>query len=83
LFKADSENAKSVAALGAFGVPFQDIRPEALTDRNSFVRERKPTALDIHPSIRGLEFTAAWKRRVESVVDEITGTEANFVSADY
>jgi len=81
---ADPENASATyAALAAFGVPLQSIRPEDFTDRNSFFRfGREPKGFDILPSIPGVDFDAAWERRVETVVDTATGLRANFISAD-
>jgi hypothetical protein len=82
--KADIENAKATyAALDAFGVPLQGIRPEDFTDRNSFFRfGREPKGFDILPAIPGVDFDAAWERRVETVIDTATGLKANFISAD-
>ena len=82
--KADPENAKATyAALAAFGVPLQGIRPEDFTDRNNFFRfGREPKGFDILPAIPGVDFDAAWERRVEIVVDTGTGQKANFISAD-
>lgn len=64
--KADSENAKAAhAALTAFGVPLAGIGPEDFTDRNSFFRfGREPKAFDFLPSISGVDFDAAWARRI-------------------
>ena len=69
--KADPENASALyAALAAFGAPLEGIRPEDFTDRNSFFRfGREPKGFDILPSIPGVDFDAAWERRVETVVD--------------
>ena len=82
--KADPENAKATyAALAEFGAPLQGIRPEDFTDRNSFFRfGRDPKGFDILPAIPGIDFDAAWERRVETVIDVATGLKANFISAD-
>jgi hypothetical protein len=82
--KADHENAKATyAALAQFGTPLQGIRPEHFTDPNSFFRfGREPKGFDILPAIPGVDFDAAWERRVETVVDTATGLKANFISAD-
>jgi hypothetical protein len=82
--KADPANAKGVfAALDAFGAPLQGIRPEDFADRGSFFRfGRDPRGFDILPEIPGVEFDAAWERRVEAVVDAATGLTANFISAE-
>ncbi len=76
--KADLENANAIyAALSDFGAPLQDIRPEDFTDRNTFFRfGRDPKGFDILPSIPGVDFDAAWQRRVETVIDTATGLNA-------
>jgi hypothetical protein len=81
--KADSENAKATyAALAAFGAPLQGIRPEDFTDRNSFFRfGRDPKGFDILPAIPGVDFDAAWERRVQTLIDTATGLQAYFISA--
>jgi hypothetical protein len=81
--KADPENAKAAyAALAEFGAPLQGISPEDFTDRNSFFRfGRDPKGFDILPAIPGVDFDAAWERRIESEIDATTGTKANFISA--
>jgi len=43
---------------------------------------REPVAVDILSEIPGVEFDAAWERRVEEVIDQGTGTTANFISRD-
>ncbi len=82
--RADPANAKATyAALAQFGAPLQGIRPDDFTDRNNFFRfGRDPKGFDILPDIPGVDFDAAWERRVEIVVDEKTGLKANFISAD-
>jgi hypothetical protein len=84
LIKADLDNAKATyAALAKFGVPLQGIRPEDFTDRDSFFRfGRDPKGFDLLPSIPGVDFDAAWERRVETVIDASTGLRANFISAE-
>jgi hypothetical protein len=82
--QANAANAKTTyAALAAFGAPLQGIRPDDFTDRNSFFRfGRDPKGFDILPAIPGVDFDAAWERRVEIVIDPATGLKANFISAD-
>jgi len=82
--KADLENAKATyAALAEFGALLQGIRPEDFTDRDSFFRfGREPKGFDILPAIPGVDFDAAWERRVETVIDAATGLKANFISGD-
>ncbi|MBV9083359.1 MAG: nucleotidyl transferase AbiEii/AbiGii toxin family protein [Acidobacteriaceae bacterium] len=82
--KADPENANAIyAALSAFGAPLQDIRPEDFTDGNNFFRfGHEPRSFDILPAIPGVEFDAAWDRRVEIEIDRATEFKANFISAE-
>lgn len=82
--KSDLENGKAVyAALAEFGASLQDIRPEDFTDRNNFFRfGREPKGFDILPAIPGVDFDAAWERRVETVIDATTELKANFISAE-
>jgi hypothetical protein len=83
LIKADPENARATfAALSAFGAALKGLTPDDFTQRGSFFRfGRDPRGFDILPDIPGIEFDAAWERRVESVVDAKTGLTANFMSA--
>ena len=82
--KADAENAKATyAALAQFGAPLQGIRPEDFSDPNIFFRfGRDPRGFDILVSIPGVDFDAAWQRRVETIIDPASGLEANFISAE-
>ena len=82
--KADPENAKATyAALAQFGAPLQGIHPEDFTDPNIFFRfGRDPRGFDILVSIPGVDFDAAWPRRVEAVIDAGSGLKANFISAE-
>jgi len=82
--QADPANAKATyAALAQFGAPLQGIRPEDFTDRNNFFRfGREPRGFDILPSIPGVDFEAAWEKRVETVIDTASGLKANFISAE-
>jgi hypothetical protein len=82
--KADPENARAIyAALAAFGAPLQDYSPEDFTDPHSFFRfGRDPKGFDILMAIPGVDFDAAWERRVEAVIDTANGLKANIISAD-
>ena len=82
--KAAPANAQAThAALAEFGAALQGVRPEDFMDRNSFFRfGRDPRGFDILPDIPGVDFDAAWARRVETVVDPASGLKANFISAD-
>jgi hypothetical protein len=81
--KPDPANADAAyAALAEFGAPLQGIRPADFTDRNNFFRfGREPKSFDILPNVPGVDFDAAWERRIEVVVDTATGQKANFISA--
>ena len=82
--KADPENARATyAALAQFGAPLQGIRPEDFTNPSIFFRfGRDPRGFDILVSIPGVDFDAAWERRVETVIDTASGLKANFISVD-
>jgi hypothetical protein len=82
--KADPANAEATyAALSDFGAPLQGIRPEDFTDRNTFFRfGRDPRGFDILPEVPGVEFDAAWERRVQTTLDPDTGLKAFFISRD-
>src|SRR5271163_3809418 len=64
--QADPTNAQATyAALASFGVPLEGIRPEDFADRGSFFRfGHDPRGVDILPDIPGVDFEAAWERRV-------------------
>ena len=82
--KADLANAAATyAALAGFGAPLQGIRPEEFAERGSFFRfGHDPRGFDILPDIPGVDFDAAWERRVEGLIDEKTGLKAFFISKD-
>jgi hypothetical protein len=82
--KADAANAKATyAALASFGAPLDNIRVEELADPHNFIRfGREPRAVDILPGIDGVDFDAAWERRVEAVIDAKSGLKAFFISKD-
>jgi hypothetical protein len=42
----------------------------------------EPVAVDILSEIPGVDFDAAWERRVEDVIDAVTGLKANFISRE-
>src|SRR6266852_1345490 len=84
LIKADLVNAQAAyAALVEFGAALEGISPEDFTDRNSFFRfGREPHGFDILPNIPGVDFDAAWERRVQATLDPETGLEVNFISSE-
>jgi hypothetical protein len=81
--QADPANARATyAALAAFGAALEGIRPEDFAERGSFFRfGRDPHGFDILPEIPGVDFDAAWERRVEGVIDPEGGLKAFFISA--
>jgi len=82
--KADLANAQATwAALASFGAALEGIRPEDFAERSSFFRfGRDPRGFDILPDLPGIDFDAAWERRVEGVLDASTGLTAFFISKD-
>ena len=84
LVKADPENAKAVfAALAEFGAPLQGLTSADFEEPGPFFRiGREPVGVDILTAIPGVEFDAAWPRRVEDVFDAETNLRANFISRD-
>ena len=82
--KADLANAQATYdALVEFGAPLQGIRPEEFADRGSFFRfGQDPRGFDMLPDLPGIEFDAAWERRVEGVIDAASGFKAFFISRD-
>jgi hypothetical protein len=84
LVKADPENAKAVfAALTEFGAPLQGLTPADFDAPGPFFRiGREPVGVDILTTIPGVDFDAAWLRRVEEVFDVETNLRANFISRE-
>jgi hypothetical protein len=82
--RRDPAHAKAVyTALAAFGAPIADIRVDDLADPLQFVRfGREPLAVDIMPGIDGVDFDAAWERRVEGVIDAESGLMGLFISKE-
>ena len=84
LVKADADNAKAVfAALAKFGAPLEGLTAADFAEPGPFFRMgRAPVGVDILTEIPGIEFDAAWQRRVEDVVDAASGLKAIFISRD-
>ena len=82
--KADPANAKAVySALASFGAPLEEITVGDLADPLQFIRfGREPQAVDILPGIDGVDFDAAWERRIEGVIDAESGLKAFFISRE-
>lgn len=84
LVRAGAENAKAVfAALAQFGAPLQGLTAADFAEPGPFFRMgREPVGIDILTAAVGVDFDAAWERRVEDVIDPATGLKANFISRD-
>jgi hypothetical protein len=82
--RPDAGNAKAAyAALGQFGAQLEDLTAADFAAPGAFFRMgRAPVAVDILSEISGVDFDAAWARRVEGEVDPATGTTANFLSRE-
>ena len=82
--KPDPENAKAVyAALAQFGAPLEGLAFADFAELGPFFHMgHEPVAIDILTEIPGVDFEAAWERRVEDVIDTVTGLKANFISRD-
>ncbi len=79
--KADPANARATyAALAAFGAPLVGIRESDLADPKKFIRfGEPPVAVDLLPSIDGVNFDEAWERRIGDVIDEESGLTVFFI----
>jgi hypothetical protein len=84
LVKADVDNAQAVfAALAQFGAPLQGLTAADFAEPGPFLRlGREPVGVDILTAIPGVEFDAAWERRVEDVIDPASGLKASFISRE-
>jgi hypothetical protein len=84
LVKADAENAIAVfAALAQFGTPLEGLTSADFAEPGPFFRiGREPVGVDILTAIPGVDFDAAWQRRVEDVVDEASSLRASFISRE-
>ena len=84
LVEANPPNAKAVfAALAEFGAPLQGLTSADFAEPGPFFRiGREPVGVDILTAIPGVDFDAAWARRVEAVFDEETGLRANCISRE-
>ena len=84
LVRADPENAKAVYdALVQFGAPLEGLSVADFAEPGPFFHMgREPMAVDILTEIPGVEFDAAWERRVEHLIDPVSALTANFISRD-
>ncbi|MFZ2448069.1 MAG: DUF6036 family nucleotidyltransferase [Syntrophobacteraceae bacterium] len=72
LIKADAANAAALyAALAEFGAPLAGLNPEDFIEKGKFYRMgHPPIMVDILPEISGVDFDAAWEKRVEVAIDK-------------
>jgi hypothetical protein len=75
LVKPETDNAKAVfTALTQFGAPLQGFSFTDFAEPSPFFRMgREPVGDDILTAIPGVDFDAAWERRVEAMIDAKTG----------
>lgn len=71
LIKADINNARTLfTALARFGAPLEGLTPEDFIEKGKFYRMgHPPLMVDILPEISGVDFDAAWEKRIEVEVD--------------
>lgn len=61
----ESNAQKLFSALGEFGAPTKDIQPSDFTEPEVFFQiGMEPVRIDIMTSVTGLDFVAAWERKV-------------------
>lgn len=79
-----SKNARAVyTALAEFGAPLKGLTDADFAEPGPFFQMgRAPIAVDILTAIPGVDFNAAWRRRVEAVIDPDSGLKAFFISRD-
>jgi Nucleotidyltransferase of unknown function (DUF6036) len=84
LVKAGAENAQAVfAALAKFGAPLESMTYVDFAEPGPLFRMgREPVSVDILTAIPGVDFDAAWQRRVEHIVDEASNLRASFMSRE-
>ena len=62
---------------------FINIGVDDLADPRKFIRfGRDPVAIDILPGIDGVDFDAAWEKRVDGIIDVGIGLTAHFISIE-
>ena len=72
LIGPDPDNARAVhAALTEFGAPLAGLSAKDFSDPESFFRMGTPPVMvDIMSKISGVDFEAAWQRRVDAAIDD-------------
>ena len=72
---------EAIAALASFGAPLTGIAADDPANPGKFFRfGKEPIVVDVLPSIDGVDFDAAWDRRVEGAIDDQSGLTAFFIS---
>ncbi len=73
LVNPTEKNSKKVyRALKKFGAPLDGISSKFFTKQDSFYKiGREPVRIDIVMKIDKVNFTRAWKRRVDSTIDDV------------
>jgi hypothetical protein len=84
LIGSDLNNAAAVwRALAAFGAPLHDVTPADLIEPGMFFRMgTPPIMIDLLPEISGVRFSDARSRAILATVNQDTGLQAPFISAD-
>lgn len=84
LIRPDPENAGTVfRALAKFGAPLQGLSAADFAEPGPFFRMgQAPVGVDILTEVPGVDFDAAWLRRVEDTIDAESGLRASFLSRD-
>ena len=82
LIKADVANAAAVyAALAEFGAPLDELTPEDFIEKGKFYRVGvPPLMIDIFSKINGVDFAAAWEKRLEVEID--AGLQVPFIDVE-
>lgn len=77
----DLQNANRVwKALQAFGAPIEQLRPEDLTQPDTFfIMGRAPFQIDIITTIDGVSFAQAWENRVRGTY---SGVPTQYIGRD-
>jgi hypothetical protein len=66
-----------------FGAPLEGLAFSDFAEFGPFFyMGHEPVAVDILSGIPGVDFDAAWERRVEDIIDAVTGLRANFISRE-
>lgn len=82
--KADTANAHACyLALASFGAPLDAIHESDFENPRKFIRfGAAPVAVDILPSIDGVDFDEAWERRQASLIDRTLSLRVFFISKE-